>query len=121
MARRNCRATSGRSYDTARRLLQSATTVQARQVSGPGTELHGLIRQFFGQDYAANCGCENMVRKMNAWGPDGCREHMDEIVDKMIHEGKKRKLLASSLPGARLVAKRVVSLAIRRSGEMGSF
>jgi hypothetical protein len=28
-----------------------------------------------------SCGCEAMARQMNAWGPDGCTEHLDEIVD----------------------------------------
>ena len=89
--------------------------------TGPGTELHKIIRRLFGQEYAANCGCADMVRRMNAWGPDGCREHVDEIVDKMMLEGKSRKMLAAKLPGARMVSKRVVLMAIRRSERAAAF
>jgi hypothetical protein len=38
---------------------------------------------------------------MNAWGPAGCREHLEEIVDKLQKEGQKRgwtNALLSSIP-----------------------
>jgi len=54
-----------------------------------------------GEDYTTGCSCENMVAQMNAWGPAGCREHMEEIVDKLQKEGQKRgwtNALLSSVP-----------------------
>ena len=85
--------------------------------TGPGTILHRKIKNRTGEDYTPNCGCNDMVRRMNAWGPSGCREHLDEIVNKMLAEAKNRpkwKLLAS-LPGAKIVMKRMVLSAIREA------
>ena len=83
--------------------------------TGPGTILHRMIKERTGEDYTPECGCNDMVRRMNAWGPSGCRAHIDEIVTKMHTEAKNRpkwKLLVA-LPGAKLVIKRMVLSAIR--------
>lgn len=85
--------------------------------TGPGTILHRKIKQHTGEDYTPDCPCADMARRMNAWGPSGCRAHLDEIVAKMLTEAKNRpkwKLLAS-LPGAKLVMKRMVLSAIREA------
>ena len=84
---------------------------------GPGTILHRKIKQRTGEGYTPDCGCEDMTRRMNAWGPAGCRDHLDEIVAKMLTEAKTRpkwKLLAA-LPGAKLIMKRMVLSAIREA------
>lgn len=88
---------------------------------GPGTILHRMIKNRTGEDYEAGCGCQSMVRLMNAWGPSGCREHIDEIINKILTEAKNRpkwKLLAS-LPGAKLVMKRMALSAIREAESVG--
>ena len=85
--------------------------------NGPGTILHRKIKERLGEDYEAGCGCEDMVNQMNAWGPAGCRQHLDEIVAKMLDEAKKRpkwKLLAS-LPGSKLFIRRMALSAIREA------
>ena len=89
---------------------------------GPGTILHRMIKKRTGEDYTPDCGCNDMVRRMNAWGPSGCREHLDEIVTKMHTEAKNRpkwKLLAS-LPGVKLFMKRMVLAAIREAERKGT-
>ena len=82
-----------------------------------GTHLHNLIKKYLQEDYSEGCGCESMVRKMNAWGPDGCREHLDEIVDKMTEAAKsrgwKKRLLASVPFVSRAGMKAMVLMAIR--------
>lgn len=77
--------------------------------SGPGTELKRLLRWLF-LGTTLGCGCNAMATKMNQWGPDGCRENMDAILDHMAKEAKKRKL-----PFIRVGARRLVLLAIRRA------
>jgi hypothetical protein len=34
----------------------------------------------FGFSPKKNCGCNDWIRKMDAWGPAGCREHREEIL-----------------------------------------
>ena len=52
---------------------------------------------------------------MNAWGPAGCREHLDEIVGWMAEEANKRGWwkYAVAVPGSQLFIKRMVLVAIR--------
>jgi hypothetical protein len=52
---------------------------------------------------------------MNAWGPAGCREHLDEIVGWLIDEAVKRGWRAANWPGARFVCRRLVMSAIREA------
>lgn len=35
------------------------------------------------------CSCESLKRKMNMWGPQGCREHFAEIVHELEENSKK--------------------------------
>lgn len=46
--------------------------------TGPGTELKKMLN-LIGLGTFGGCGCNGMARKMNEWGPQGCREHFDEI------------------------------------------
>ncbi len=50
---------------------------------------------------------------MNAWGPQGCREHLDEIVAWLLDEAQRRGWRTAKLPGARWAIKQLVSQAIR--------
>lgn len=87
--------------------------------TGVPFHLHALILRFTGQDFLPGCGCQDMMERMEEWGPDGCREHLKEIVDKMESEGKKRgwknKLLASVPIVSRMAMKTMVLYAIRKA------
>ena len=65
-------------------------TVELETVE-PGTALHTILLEQFNLDFFDECGCKQWVEKMNIWGPQGCREHIDEIVRKMLGEAKRRK------------------------------
>ena len=47
---------------------------------------------------------------MDLWGPDGCEQHMDEILGWLAEEAAKR-----NLPFVKWPAKKVVELAISRA------
>lgn len=78
---------------------------------GPGDYLHAMITRWTGEDIRPTCNCRSWIARMNAWGPDGCREHLDEIVGHMLSEAKKRGWKLAGLPGAATVAR----LAVRRA------
>ena len=83
-----------------------------------GYHMHRLVRRWFGQGFSASCRCKEMIRKMNDWGPQGCREHLDEIVAVMRAEARRRGWwlrLAPRLPGAGRPMQAMVLLAIERS------
>jgi len=46
---------------------------------GPGTELKKIFAELLISPIAS-CECDAMANQMNAWGPDGCREHRDDIL-----------------------------------------
>ena len=50
-----------------------------RPLPGPGTHLAAILREL-GIPKTAGCGCDEMIAKMNQWGPDGCQSHRDEII-----------------------------------------
>lgn len=41
-----------------------------------------------GHQDSGGCGCAGMIAKMNAWGPNGCREHRSEIVAHLVKQSK---------------------------------
>lgn len=99
------------------RSIHAASQSSFTWPNGPGTILHRKIKERLGEDYEAGCGCEDMVIQMNAWGPVGCREHINEIIAKMLTEAKKRgkwKLLVA-MPGAKLFIRRMILSAIREA------
>lgn len=51
----------------------------------PGDVLHGILREEHGFKIAS-CKCQEWIDRMNAWGSDGCREHIAEIVDHLFDE-----------------------------------
>jgi len=69
---------------------------------GVGWHLHRLIREETGEDIIPGCGCEAWMRKLDQWGPDGCREHRDEIAEKMVAEAAKRGWNFEAAPDARV-------------------
>lgn len=69
--------------------------------SGVPFHLHQIILEKTGEDFLPGCGCHDMMMQMQEWGIDGCKEHIEEIVDKMQSEGKKRGLknkIKASIP-----------------------
>jgi hypothetical protein len=54
---------------------------------------------------------------MNAWGPDGCQEHIEVIVGWLYEEAQKRKWtkLLTRLPGNDYVIRWMVKGAINRA------
>lgn len=46
---------------------------------GPGSELKKLFAEF-GFKPRKSCGCSDWIRRMDAWGIAGCREHREEIL-----------------------------------------
>lgn len=45
----------------------------------PGSELHAMLATL-GISPTVECGCEDRMAQMDAWGVDGCREHFEEII-----------------------------------------
>lgn len=76
---------------------------------GPGAELKKLLAKF-GIHATPNCKCNKMARRMDEWGPDECLKHIEEIVDVMEEEARKR-----SLPFLRGIGRFMVRKAVRRA------
>ena len=78
--------------------------------TGPGTELEKLIPKFF---QSKKCSCKNYARRMNEWKVDGCERRFNEIVDHLVGEAQKHKLLSvfGDKP-ARVVAAKLLRKAI---------
>lgn len=74
---------------------------------GPGTELKKLLRRF-GVVSSPDCRCEAMAARMNALGPDGSAEIIDEIIATMREEATRRGLPWIEA-AARLLVKRAIA------------
>lgn len=68
--------------------------------SNPGDNLAMLLTAC-GVPSMPGCDCEEWVAKMNSWGPDGCREHRQELIDMLSEKA------------FRLSAKKIVSSFVR--------
>jgi len=101
---------SGQSPSTSHRPLAT---------NGPGDCLHRAIERRTGEEPKLSCGCRSRIARMNAWGPAGCREHLDEIVGWLLEEAERRGWRSAKLPGARWAVKRLVLAAIKESGISG--
>jgi len=78
---------------------------------GVGCHLARLLSWFARKD--SDCGCEAYAAHMDAWGPDGCEERLDEIVGHLLEQAEKRSVLLGAVPAAAVVP--VVRLAISRA------
>lgn len=67
------------------------TSCRATRSRLVGDNLHNILLGRYGAAIVQGCSCGKWVRGMNRWGPDGCREHIDEIIDSMLAEARKRK------------------------------
>lgn len=71
--------------------------------SGPGTELKRILTRL-GITETGGCGCTDMLRRMNAWGVAGCREHREEIIAYLRAKAAERGwVLTSALPVGQLL------------------
>jgi hypothetical protein len=76
---------------------------------GPGTELSKTLAMF-GIHSTSGCKCKDRARQMDRNGVEWCKQHIDEIVDWMQEESRKRRL-----PFIRKAAEMIVKRAIRRA------
>ncbi len=58
-------------------------------------------------------GCANLANRMDAWGPDGCEEHMPEIVEGMSENAMKSRW-TRYIPFKEMGAEALVRLAIAK-------
>lgn len=79
------------------------------ELVGPGSQLHRMLASI-GIHPTAGCQCRTRMKAMDDNGPAWCREHIEEIIDWMQEEAKAR-----SLPFLRIIARRMVQRAIRKS------
>lgn len=115
---RKCRPIKKKTPEQQKRKQRARRHVSRNKLAGerpvgPGDRLHWLLKRF-GIKYTEGCTCKAMQLQMNEWGPKGCREHMDKILDHMAKEAKRR-----NLPFLRSGAKILVRLAIRQSERKG--
>jgi hypothetical protein len=72
--------------------ISSAVHIEAAEVTAePGTWLKRLVL-YLGIEATNSCRCDNHVDEMNAWGPDGCEEHIAKILAWMRIAAAKKKL-----------------------------
>lgn len=60
----------------------AATLAEIRTGIGPGSQLW-LLLESLGIRHSPNCKCLALAKRMNAWGPSGCRLARTEIVEQM--------------------------------------
>ncbi len=97
-------------------MAQTVAKYAVGQPLGPGDYLHLAIFRWVGEGPTRKCGCKDRIAKMNAWGPEGCRERLDEIVGWMEGEAKKRGWkYAVAVPFSRYFIKRMVLGAIKKA------
>lgn len=63
---------------------------QKRQ--GPGDELAHIFH-WFAQHPTPECPCERLRAQMNLWGPDGCLDNLDDILNVLEGEADRRKII----------------------------
>jgi hypothetical protein len=99
-----------RAWATGDNRRQPATFAPARP--GPGTHLHRMLRRF-GYDVTPSCGCEDLIRKMDAGGTAWTLANLPAITAHLKAAASSRGRLSGLL--ARVGAERLVRRAIRAS------
>lgn len=80
---------------------------QASHMIHPGTKLKYYLTKFFG---FRSCGrCETFSKKMDSWGTEGCREHMDEIVDHLRKQAEQRAIIVPPDWTIKMLVSRVIA------------
>ena len=87
-------------------------------MSGVGTELAKLIPDWAIQ-FKDGCGCKDMEKKMNKWGPEGCQNRADSIVRHLMAQSDMLipafKMIPT--PARKAVAGQMLRYAIKKSIE----
>lgn len=78
----------------------------------PGTKLKTMMEQM-GVREAPGCSCKKMARKMDDRGPDWCEENIEEIVDSLETEARRRPVIGILF--VRAVARTFVKRAIKQA------
>lgn len=87
------------SPEEARAGAASASPARTRIRRGPGDHVEALIERVTGVKAKATCGCESMIKQMNAWGWIGCWKNRQQILKHLV--GKARTLGHPRLTGKR--------------------
>ena len=79
-----------------------------------GTELAKQIPKWAVQ-FKGGCGCKDMQKKMDRWGPDGCYARRHQIVAHLLTQSEHLIPAFQLVPDAvkRIVAQRMLNKAIR--------
>ncbi len=77
---------------------------------GVGSTLKSMLA---GMGISACFGCMNLAGRMDSWGPDGCEEHMDEILEIMDENASKRNWY-KFIPFKQTGSRALVMIAIMR-------
>lgn len=91
--------------------LTDAATKYMPVQHGVGSELRSMLAKF-GIVSAAGCPCNEMAAQMDAWGPDGCEQRLDEIVAHLRTQAADRGLPFLDAAG-RLLVRRAIKNARR--------
>lgn len=75
---------------------------------GVGTELHKLLGKF-GIGMKKGCGCKGRMAQMNKWGPQGCAENLETIIEWLKEEATKRGLPFMTMPAKMLVRRAIAN------------
>lgn len=82
-------------------------------LDGPGSHLKAMLAGWpFYITAVPGCPCNEHAAKMDAWGPDGCEQRIDEIVEWLQLEATRRGLPFSAF-AAKLLVRRAIAKARR--------
>lgn len=83
---------------------------------GPGTQLAKLIPDWAVQ-FKDGCGCKDMQIKMDRWGPDGCEDRFDTIVNHLMTQSERLIPAFQMVPGPmrKAVARQMLRYAINKA------
>jgi len=103
--------------------LGRITAPRPKILVGPGDYLHDAICRWTGEEQIKGCSCLGRIYQMNTWGPAGCRERINEIVEWLAEEANKRGWwrYAVAVPGSRYFIKRMVLGAIKKAESQSRF
>jgi FkbM family methyltransferase len=62
----------------------------------PGDVLHNLLRSRYGVTIAS-CKCQEWIDRMNVWGPSGCRDNLEQIVDHLLEEASTNENVSTAI------------------------
>ncbi len=60
-----------------------APAIPLHREEGIGTELSNVLKKLFNISAEGCGGCQDMIRQMNCWGEDGCRENRETILARL--------------------------------------